>query len=109
MGERAARWRADLDMTNLGTSYDLQTSASTPSVSVYLERSRDGRYWRWVVRKCELCGRSHIHGGGDTTKDPRRALGHRAAHCCDRLRVDGYLICDADSDRTVRMLAESNG
>jgi hypothetical protein len=26
-------------------------------------------------------GRRHQHGGGDFAGDPRRLLGHRAAHC----------------------------
>jgi hypothetical protein len=78
-----------------------------PAVSAFLERSRDGLYWRWVVRACALCGASHIHGGGQVGKDdPRRLLSHRVAHCRGHV-PDGYVLQDSDPPRTARILQET--
>jgi hypothetical protein len=82
-------------------------------VSAFLELSRCGGYWCWIVRHCENCGHSHIHGAGPVGEDPRRSLGHRAAHCriIARARsrghsIGGYILRDAEPDRTERILAE---
>jgi hypothetical protein len=76
-----------------------------PAVSAFLQRSRCGAYWVWIVRHCEKCGRGHRHGGGTIGDDPRRSLGHRAGHC--RVAIpDGYVLTDGDPDCTERILRE---
>lgn len=80
-------------------------TCAIPTVNVFLERSRGGPFWCWVVRRCENCGHGHVHGGGPITEDPRGALGHRVAHCREHPR-GGYMLMDADPGRTERILAE---
>lgn len=41
-------------------------------------RTRDGSAWKWTIERCPLCGKSHIHGGGDGGEP---SGGHRVAHC----------------------------
>lgn len=92
-------------MNNIDTFYVSRIPKNIPSVYVFLERSRDGRWWRWVIRRCELCGGSHIHEGGPATADPTIMLGHRAAHCIDASPA-GYMLWDANPDWTMRLIAE---
>jgi hypothetical protein len=55
-----------------------------------------GLYYAWRVQHCESCEKTHRHGGGAVgTDDPRRLLGHRAAHCLG-VRSGGYILVDAN-------------
>ena len=56
-----------------------------PPAPAVLKPSRGG--YRWIVPCCPLCGKQHQHGGGYLTGDPRRLLGHRAAHCARPQRL----------------------
>jgi hypothetical protein len=80
-----------------------------PIVKVFLSRSRNGQYWRWTTRRCELCGAGpHIHGGGQVTEDPRRRLSYRAAHCDPHLvKLSEYELVDGDSEASARLIAEA--
>jgi hypothetical protein len=82
-----------------------------PIVKVFLSRSGNGRYWRWIVRRCDLCGSGpHIHGGGEVTGDPRRRLSYRVAHCAllgGRTAKLEYQLVDANPDSTARLIAEA--
>lgn len=53
-----------------------------PPAEAYL----DDDAWQLVVPVCPHCGQEHRHGAGERGEDPRRALGHRVAHC-DPARV----------------------
>jgi hypothetical protein len=85
----------------------LQTSAIFPVQPVELHIDRRDRCFIWVVPKCALCGRRHIHGGGLFGDDPRQVLCHRAPHC--RKTSDGYLLSDMNPARTAALLAENPG
>lgn len=84
-----------------------------PEAAAFLERW-DYNELKWVVRRCPLCRRQHVHGAGLVGDDPRKALGHRVRHCfdrdlrgSDRLRSEipsGYIVIDSDPDRTLRMM-----
>ncbi len=108
----------------------LHARTVTPQVSVRLEPSQRGRTWRWLVTRCELCGGSHVHGGGVIGEvDPRRMLGGRAAPCyrpwpCRVRAVDHYthtiprrleqphwqyVIVDADPARSARLIQALQG
>lgn len=71
----------------------------------YLEQGRNA--WVWEVRQCVACGLRHIHGGGLLSEDPRRSLGHRAAHCLSGRCDCGYEIIDGDSRRTLALMHAS--
>src|ERR1700733_8010014 len=70
---------------------------------------------KWVVRRCPLCRKRHVHGAGAVGDDPRKVLGHRVRHCLDRhLGRDrdravpsGYILVDSDPGRTLRMTYEA--
>jgi hypothetical protein len=76
-----------------------------PAVSAFLERSHCGAYWVWIVRRCEICARGHVHGAGAICDDPKGSLGHRVAHCRGHF-PDGYVLTDGDPARTERILRE---
>jgi hypothetical protein len=52
-----------------------------------------GDPWTWVVAHCPLCTGRHIHGAGDGT-NPRALLGHRVAHCVERVSLNGYVLVE---------------
>jgi len=57
--------------------------------------SESGR--QLIIENCVLCGETHRHG----SKDPgvaRGDLGHRVAHCSDRMSPDYYLELTEDAD-----------
>lgn len=81
--------------------------------------ARRGRFeQKWVVGCCPICGRKHIHGGGILGEDdPRSYLSHRVKSCMPPSRTagqpilpieraDGYILVDAQPERTLRMLRE---
>jgi len=51
----------------------------------------------WVIDRCPACGKRHEHGGGALHEEPRRYLGHRAAHCT-RPPAGGYVLCEAPAE-----------
>jgi hypothetical protein len=53
---------------------------------------KDKHGWLWVVSKCPLCGKRHVHGGGPLDGDPHDRLGHRAAHCVTGDTHGGYVL-----------------
>jgi hypothetical protein len=73
---------------------------------------------KWVVNCCPICGRRHIHGGGILGEDdPRSYLTHRVKSCMPSNRqagqpirpierCDGYILVDAQPERTLRILHE---
>jgi hypothetical protein len=65
-----------------------------PIADVALRPANDGHDADWVVLKCPLCGRSHVHG--TLLSDPTEALGERRARCSRKhtyiLRWDGHSL-----------------
>ncbi len=50
--------------------------------------------WLWIVAKCPLCGRRHVHGAGDG--DMPGLLGHRVSHCSAHAGgPNGYYLVEA--------------
>ncbi len=51
------------------------------------------RFGVWLIRVacCPICGKSHVHGGGDGAIP---AYGHRAAHC-GKAYGTGYVLAPA--------------
>jgi hypothetical protein len=83
---------------------DASPSAIFPEVDVVLEAG--GGQFIWAVPRC-VCGKRHRHGGGIIGKDdPRKALGHRAAHCMDFVfrNSSGYVLIDRDPERTAETI-----
>jgi hypothetical protein len=58
---------------------DFKNTHPYPIAQVELVRSRE--CWAWIIQNCPICGRSHTHGGGPLTGNPRDFLGLRATHC----------------------------
>ena len=91
------------------TSNPNETYPSAPAILVLGAGDWD---FRWRVLYCPLCGRTHYHGGGSLSGDPRRLLTHRVSHCLKRdlkgnaRNVMGYILVDKDPKRTIRMLEE---
>lgn len=56
--------------------------------------NRDGTHrWSLTVERCPLCGKRHVHGGGD---GPSPTLGHRVSHCAgDDVAAGDYFLVDA--------------
>lgn len=48
---------------------------------------RRNSMWTLTVERCPLCGKRHVHGGGDGETP---TLGHRVAHCVDG--TGGYVL-----------------
>ena len=46
---------------------------------VFVEGQFGVNYWK--VINCPFCGRSHIHGAGETGQNPADHLGLRISHC----------------------------
>ena len=62
------------------------------------------------MKSCEVCGGSHVHGGGLVGQDPREMLGGRAPHCCFDARrqpIMQYEIVDGAPSETARLLQEA--
>jgi hypothetical protein len=55
----------------------------------------------WIVDRCPLCAKKHIHGGGSLDGDPRRLLSHRVAHCLRPIEPAAYDLVEAPA-RTAR-------
>ena len=62
--------------------------------AILVPPARRGDPWTWVVTRCPLCAGRHVHGAGDGA-DPRAFLGHRVAHCVERVPLDGYVLVEA--------------
>lgn len=42
--------------------------------------------------RCPHCDQEHRHGAGELGEDPRKALGHRVAHCDPRKVKDAWAL-----------------
>ena len=74
-----------------------------PSAPAVLEVT--GRQFHWIVPACPLCKRRHAHGGGLVSRDdPRKVLGHRAAHCIGAQGAGGYILIDSDPEATAKLI-----
>jgi hypothetical protein len=95
----------------------------TPQPRVYmaaLARLIKGRgLYQWEVRRCAICTKGHLHGGGSVSEDPRAYLSHRVAHCMQQnmpsvamvaaastfnCSLDGYILVDEKPHDTDAML-----
>lgn len=65
---------------------DPPRALTNPPAEVYL----DDEQWQFVLRDCPHCGEEHRHGAGHRGEDPRKALGHRVAHCDPRAIPDAW-------------------
>jgi len=54
---------------------------------------------QWEVIRCPYCGRSHTHGAGERTDDPRAFLGGRVAHCEATIECDEYRLVEWDGQK----------
>ncbi len=54
-----------------------------PLVIAHARLRKGTQIYQWIVPECPFCGERHFHGGGETSGDPLRLLGHRLAHCLD--------------------------
>jgi len=85
-----------------------------PEALATLEIWRAGRgrsELKWIVARCPICGRRHVHAAGVLGEDdPYKVLGHRAKHWIGMpWRPTGYTTIDEDPERTRRMLREAAG
>lgn len=62
--------------------------------AILVPPARRGDPWTWVVAQCPLCAARHVHGAG-YGPDPHALLGHRVAHCIERVTLDGYVLVEA--------------
>jgi hypothetical protein len=62
---------------------------------------------KWVIPRCPLCRKRHVHAAGLVGEDPRKLLTHKVKHCANLDGPSGYILIDADPQRTLRMAPEA--
>lgn len=76
------------------------TPVSTPATSTTIAYARLKRFrgvYLWEVPHCPYCGRTHTHGGGEITGDPRSYLSYRSPHCATNTqRQPDYLLVEME-------------
>lgn len=56
----------------------------------------------WKIKKCPLCGKSHVHGAGGPDYNPRKLLGHRWPHCKKHIPGNkGYVLVEEETPQSI--------